>query len=234
MKKTRDPYQNKKRFSYKFAQCVVKLVSHRPKYKFLGEEIGDGPWLMLCNHAGKKSPTKMEVYFPHDYMFWGTYEMTLGLKGTHKYLTTTYYHQKRHLWKPIAWLIGTIVCPLVNWFYAGMRIIPTYQDGRFMQSIKDSMKILKEGKGLLIFPENSSQGYFDEITSFHPGFVMMLDLALRQGLDLSVYVSFFQRKKNRFVFDKPIKYSQLKEEHPDKDELIEYLRQKMNSLASIE
>ena len=101
----------RKKISFKIARGLVKLLYHRPKMVYLGEEFNDGPFVFLINHCGTKTPPKIECYFPRDYYMWGTYEMTLGLKGVHHYLVHTFYHQKKHWPIVFAWLVGTIFAP---------------------------------------------------------------------------------------------------------------------------
>ena len=99
--------KNRKKFSFKLASFINHILVHRPKVKFLGEEFPDEPIILLANHVGKKTPVKIELYYPRDFRMWGTHEMTEGFKAVHKYLTTTYYHQKKHLPKWLAYIVGT-------------------------------------------------------------------------------------------------------------------------------
>ena len=210
----------------------MKILYPKPKVLFLGEEFNEGPFLFLINHCGTKTPPKIECYFPRDFYMWGTYEMTLGLKKVHKYLTYTFYYKKKKWPRVIAYIVGTIFSPFAYMFYQGMRIIPTYQDSRFMGTIKNTFKVINEGKAVVIYPEDSNEGYKDQIEKFFNGYLTLCELAKRKGIDLPIYVAYYNRKKNKIVIEKPILYSTLINEYNDHDKISEVLRTKMNNLIN--
>ena len=231
--KKRDYLKNRKRFSFKFARFVVKILYHRPKFIYLDEEIPDGPFLFIVNHAGSNVPTRIECYFPKDFMMWGTHEMAEGWKAVKYYLIHTYYHQKKKFPLFFAYLIGFIFSPFANMFHRGMRLIPTYTDARFIQTIKESVRTLENNKGIVIYPEDSSEGYKEEIERFFNGFLMLSEAAKRKGIDLPIYVSYYIKKKKTFIVDKRVYFSALEKEfNGDKNAIAEHLRKRMNELAN--
>ena len=222
----------RKKFSFKLGRGIVKVLYHRPKMVFLGEEFNDGPFLFLVNHCGTKVPPKIECYFPRDCYMWGTYEMTLGVKSIQHYLVHTFYHQKKKWPLVFATIVGTIFAPFANMFYQGMRVIPTYRDSRFVLSIKNSINAIKDGKPIVIYPEDSTSGYKDKIERFFNGYLTFCKLALRVGYDLPIYVGYYNRKKNCIFIDKAILYTDLLKQYNDDNEISEALRMRMNSLIN--
>ena len=225
----------RKSFSFRFSNLIVRLIVRRPKIIFLGKVFPENePYYFLVNHCGKKSPLKIDSYFKNDLRMWGTYEMTLGFKSVRKYLITTYYHEKRHLPKFFAWIVGTIVSPFVAGYYKGMRIIPTYQDMRFVTTLNETIDSVKNNRCIVIFPEDSSKGYKKELPHFFNGCVMSLDKILKRGYDLDIYVGYLIKKKNTFVIMDPIKFSKLKKEFNNYDDMSKNLRTMMNSLVDFD
>ena len=51
--------------------------------------------------------------------------------------------------------------------------MPTYTDARFAKTLRYSMSVLEQGSTVMIYPENSNDGYKDVLTEFFPGFVML-------------------------------------------------------------
>ncbi|MBO4667636.1 MAG: hypothetical protein J5666_05885 [Bacilli bacterium] len=225
--------RSRKKVSFKIARFLVKLLYHKPKMIFLGEKFNDGPFLFLINHCGTKTPPKIECYFERDFYMWGTYEMTQGLKAVHHYLVHTFYHQKKKWPLFFAALVGTIFSPFAYMFYQGMRIIPTYHDSRFLSSIKNSLRVLNDNKVIVIYPEDSNDGYKDKIEKFFNGYLTLCDIAKRKGLDLPIYVAYYNRKKNKIIIDNPVYYSSLCNTYSNQDEISEVLRNKMNDLINI-
>ena len=80
---------------------------------------------------------------------------------------------------------------------------------RFRSTINETLNAINDEQNIVIFPENSSIGYLDELSGFHSGFCLFLDNALKKGIDLPIYVAYFQRKTKKYIFDKKIMYSEL-------------------------
>lgn len=223
----------RKKFSFKFAKALVHILYPRPKFVYLGETFQEEPFIFLVNHVGSNVPTRVELYFPHDFYMWGTYEMTINLKGVQKYLIHTYYHQKKKVPLFFAAIIGTIFAPFARMFYKGMHLIPTYPDERSMNSLIQSLRVMKDNNAIVIYPEDSSDGYKDEIQKVFNGCLYLAEACKRKGYDIPIYVSYYQKKKKTFIIDKPILFSVLDKEYDgDKDAISEALRIRMNSLRT--
>ena len=225
--------KNRKRFSFKFTKFISFIINRKPKVVFTEEPLPDEPVIILSNHVARKAPSKFELYYPRDLRMWGTHEMTEGIKEVRKYLVHTYFYRKKHYPKFLAAIVGTLLSPLLNSFYKGARLIPTYDDVRFLTTIKYSLKAFFEGKDIVIFPEDSSNGYFDEIKHIFSGFLSLLDALARKGKDAIVYVTYYIKKKNVFVYSKRFLFSELKKQFETFDNIAEYLRIVMNSLSKI-
>ena len=50
---------------------------------------------------------------------------------------------------------------------------------------------------------------------------------------MPIYVSYLRPKDNTYVYEKPILYSELKKQIPDKHEMAKYLLDKANSLGKV-
>ena len=224
--------KNRKNIFFRISKFINFVMNRKPKWVFVGEEFPNEPIMLLSNHVGKKAPVKIELYYARDFRMWGTHEMTEGFKAVHKYMRTTYYHEKHHLPKWFACIVASIAAPFANAFYKGMRLIPTYKDYRFIKTTKLSIKAYQDGQDIVIYPEDSSAGYKDKLEYFFSGFVSLLETMFRRGTDMPVFVAYYQKKKNTFVVSKGMRYSQIKETYgSDFDEIAKALRQIMNNLA---
>jgi len=214
-------------------KCFLKLFVPKPKFVYLGESITK-PSIILSNHVGASAPVKYELYFKENFRFWGTYEMNSGLKSVYKYLSTVYFHQKKHKGKFVSKLIAFFACPFANLFYKGLNLISTYKDHRFKNTIKESIKTIQNGQNLIIFPEDSSKGYFDNLTQFFAGFVVLAKMFYKKGIDLPIFVSYYRKKDKTFVIDKPINFSDLVKTRLNKYEIAKMLCNRANALATID
>ena len=203
----------------------------RPEFVYLGEKPAEGS-IILSNHVGTEAPMSLEIYADFPIRMWGTHEMNSGLRKLYRYQTKVYYHEKKHWNIHAARLFCILAAPLTNIFYKGLNLISTYQDYRLKNTLNESLATIRDKKeNIVIFPENSSQGYRDELLGFHGGFALLGEYLLRYGIDAPIYVSYFKRKEKKYIFSAPIPFSSLKAMHLDRKQIADYLLQKCNELG---
>jgi hypothetical protein len=209
---------------------VLKLFIKKPNTIFLGN-LPSQNTVILSNHVGTSAPLKLELYYPHQIRFWGAHQMNSGLVSLYKYQSYVFYHKKKG-WSLLgARLFCLLAAPLTYMFYKGLNLISTYQDTRFRTTLKQSMEVLNNQQNIVIFPEDSKYGYQDELIGFHPGFVLLLETAIKQNKDLNVVVAYLNKKENVFIFDKPILASTLFEKYTSKEQIAQALNNRCNQLG---
>ncbi len=231
-KKTKKFRQDRKLW-FRIFKGILRIRYRRPKFIYLGDKPTSQS-IILSNHIGARVPLTLEMYADFPIRFWGTHEMNTGLKNTYRYLTRTYYHGKKGWNIHLARLFCLLASPLTNMFYRGLRLISTYQDYRLRTTIQESLAAIENRGNIVVFPENSSEGYFDELKEFYPGFILFCERALRRGYDLPIYASYLRRKTNTFMFDKPIMFSELKKMHANKYDMTKYLLDRTNELGKMD
>lgn len=218
---------------FNFFKSFLKIFVRKPKFVFLGEKFTENA-IYLSNHCGAKVPLALELYFPIQFRYWGTYEMNSSYSERFKYLYNIYFHQKKHICKFLSFIIAIFATPVLTMFYKGLNLISTYPDGRVYKTIKTSVNVLtKDKKSLIIFPENSSDGYHDTLKEFHPGFISIADICLRKGTDLPIYLMYYQKKKRTFIVDKPVMTSEILKDKSKADEIAEKFKVRCNELGQI-
>lgn len=219
-----------RRWHMKPLRGLLKIFIRKPKVLYLGEPIEEQS-IILSNHVGSSGPLTLECYFKDQpFRFWGTYEMNGNLKMVYKYLSEVFYHQKKGWNLTLAKMFCLIAAPLVKMFYAGLNLISTYPDMRFKGTLQESKKTLKSGQSLIIFPEDSSKGYFDELTSFYSGFAVFANMLYKKGVDLPIYASYLNRKTRVYVVSEKMMFSELIKDGFDREELAKRMLDKVNGL----
>ena len=226
------PKQKRKGY-FELMKKMMKGRYKQPKFVYLGEEIKT-PTIILSNHEGTDAPMALEIYWQNPVRMWGAHEMNSGLIKMYKYQSRIYYHEKKHWNLFLARLFCLVASPLTNLFYSGLDLISTYKDGRFIKTIRETIDALKDGNNIVIFPEDSENGYLKELQGFHAGFVLLCEQCLKNGIDVPVCVTYFRKEENIYVFDQPIKYSELKEKYQTREEIAKTLCNRCNELGSIE
>ena len=220
---------------FSFVKGILRIFVRRPRFIYLGKHIekSDEPSIILSNHVGASAPVLYELYFDAPFRFWGTYEMNSGIIEVYKYLSKIYLYKKKHFPRFLSKLIAFFICPFVNIFYKGLNLISTYKDHRFRQTLTESLKTMENNQNLIIFPEDSSDGYHVKLKSFFSGFAVFANLMLKTGKDVLIFCSYYRKKDRTFIIDKPIPFSALCGKNFDREKISSEMCKKVNSLYDV-
>lgn len=232
MAKKENKTVQKRKWWFQLLKKMMKGRYKRPTFVYLGEKFGNGG-LILSNHEGTDAPLSLEMYCDKPLRIWGTHEMNSGVVQMYKYQTKVYYHEKKGWNLHLARLFCLLASPLTNLFYKGLNLISTYRDGRFMTTIRQSVDALKNGDNIVIFPEDSTNGYLEKLEGFHLGFVALAEVCKKKGMDLKIYVTYFRKKDLVYVVDKPVLYSELTKNGETKEQVAEKLLARCNELGQM-
>lgn len=222
----------RRKWWFRIIRTITKIRYKKIDFRYLGEELSYGG-IVLANHEGTDSPMSFEIYSKKPLRFWGAYQMNSGLKKLYSYQTKVYYHEKKHWSLFGARLFCLLASPLTNLFYKGLDVISTYPDSRFRTTMKESINAIKDGYNIVVFPENSEEGYKVKLDGFHEGILLFAETAYKQGIDLPIFVSYFNKKKKVCLLDAPVKYSELKATGLSRKELAEKLCSRCNELGEM-
>ena len=226
-------FKQKRKLWYRGLKTIMKIRYKQPKFVYLADKPTKGS-IILSNHEGTDAPMSLEIYADFPVRMWGTSEMNSGLKNLYAYQTKVYYHEKKH-WNLFgARIFCLLASPLTNLFYSGLNLISTYKDGRLKTTIKQSIEAIKNGENIVIFPEDSKDGYLPELKSFYLGFALLAEKCLKENIDVPIYVAYYKIKENIYVFGESILYSKLKEICANREEIANYLLNKCNELGKID
>ncbi len=219
---------------FKLYKAFIKLFKKKVKYYYLGDKF-DKSSLILSNHESTKGPLAWEFYCDKKVRFLGNEEMNSGLLRMYKYQTRVYYHEKKHWDLFLARLFCLLATPLTWLFYSGLHLISIRDGAALRRTINAAYISLNDFKeNLVIFPEDSTKGYLEELEGFKHGFLLICEYAYKKGLDLDVVVAYYQRKNNLCVVDSPIKYSTLLSKYQTRDKIAEALKDRCNELGKMQ
>ena len=216
---------------YKPFRLIMKMFFKKPKQIInLAGDIEDKS-IILANHSAKSGPPALDLYFPKKTVKWGAYEMFGNYRMRRKYLKDILYIKKCGA-KPFkASLMATIIAPFNLMVYKGMWCLPSFPDMRLTKTLRYSNMALEANIPVMIYPENSYEGYKDVLTEFFPGFVMLSDKYYKDhNVDLHVYPVYYSIKKRILAIDKPMYVQKMKEEGLSRDEICEKFCNAVNNL----
>lgn len=231
---TEKPVLVKKRKKwFQVLKNIMKIKYKKTQFIYLGEPFTNGG-IILSNHEGTEAPMSLEIWNDAPVRMWGAHEMNSGVVKTYKYQSRVYYHEKKHWNLHLARLFCLIASPLTSMFYCGLNLISTYKDSRLLKTIRESIEALKEGHNIVIYPENSENGYLAELEGFHAGFVVLAETCLKRGMDIPVFITYYKKATNQYIIDAPVNYSQIKEKYVTKEEITKALCSRCNELGKME
>lgn len=222
---------NERKPFFKIVKKALKIFIKKPEFQVEEESLEDGS-IYICNHVGSTVPLKLELHFNRPFKFWGTYEMTFSFKERWNYLAYTYFHKKKHnpLW--IAKVKATFANPFVGMFYKGMQLIPTYRDFRLLHTIKYSLNYLEQKKNIVIFPENSSDGYHDTLTEYFAGFLLLAKkYKEKTNRNIKIYNMYYRKSDNKLLFDREVTAEDIINDKRDIRLIAEDFKNRANQLA---
>lgn len=221
---------SRKQPCFKFFKPFWKMIFKRPNVINLAGEIADKA-IVVSNHSAKSGPPCLELYYPKFTAKWGAYQMLGDFKSRYRYLRDVLYIQKLHK-KPFGSTIKAAIMGVLSpMVYKAMKMMPSYPDGRLMSTIKDSCKILDAGMSVMVFPEDSNDGYYDMLTQCFPGFVMLAEKYYRAtGEDVPVYPVHYHVKKRVLVIGKPIYVQDLVKQGLDRYQIADVYCKAINKL----
>lgn len=231
IKKITSPKENR-RLWFRGFKKFLRLTGRykKPEFIYLGKEFDYGG-LIISNHEGTDAPLSLELHTDKPLRMWGASEMNSGLIPMYKYQSRVYYHEKKHWNLFLARLFCLIASPLTNLFYKGLNLISTYRDARFVKTIRESFEAVQAGENIVVFPEDSTNGYLDQLEGFHLGFVMFAEICHKRGIDLPIYVTYFKKKELKYIVDAPVYYSTLAEGGRTRAEIAKILLDRCNELG---
>ncbi|MBQ1280862.1 MAG: hypothetical protein IIY16_01280, partial [Oscillospiraceae bacterium] len=157
--------QQDRKWWFKLLKKLMKGRYKRPEFIYLGKKF-DKSAIILSNHEGTDAPLSLELYCDQPIRMWGAAEMNSGLIPMYQYQTKVYYHEKKHWNLHLARAFCLLASPLTNIFYKGLNLISTYHDTRFRKTLRESIEALEAGESIVIFPEDSKNGYLAELEGF--------------------------------------------------------------------
>lgn len=215
---------------YSAFKLFMRMIFRRPKIINLAGNI-EKKSIILANHSNKSGPPCFDLFFPNKCVKWAAHEMFGNYKSRRTYLRDILYLKKCKASRARAVIMSTLFASVSQFVYKGMKMMPTYTDMRLSKTIKNSISCIDNDISVMVFPEDSNDGYKEVLTDFFPGFVLLADRYYKQkGEDLPIYPVYLHVKKRVMVIGKPIYMQELVAKGMDKFQIAKFYCDKVNEL----
>ena len=143
--------EKKTSWIYKIICWLVGLFT--PRYRVLGgENLPDGPCVIVGNHSQMLGPIAGELHMPGKPWIWCAGEM-MKWKEVHAYAYEDFWSGKPGTVRWFYRLLSYLITPLCVCVFNNARTVPVYHDTRLITAYRPSIELLQQGRSLLIFPE---------------------------------------------------------------------------------
>lgn len=185
----------------------------------------DEPCVFVCSHVGAMGPIHMSINFPlcEQVAIWCNFQV-LDRKECAEYVRHDFW------WKPESKLaplysatIPHVAAAVLPPVLGSAPTIPVYHDARVMTTMRQSIKALREGKHVVIFPEKPS-GYGEYDQRINTGWLNLCVMYYRMtGRNLRLWPVYIDLKEHVFRVAAPVMYDGEKPLAEQEDALAEVL-----------
>ena len=130
---------------------------------------GDEPVIMVANHVGSFGPVSVITSLPLRMFPWVAHEVTDLATVAHR-IQVEFLEQELHLRPPVSTYIGRIIGRICVALMKDIGAIPVYQKSkRIRTTVEMSVRLLEQGKNILVFAEDSTRKINDVLCEFCTG-----------------------------------------------------------------
>ena len=214
---------------FRITRWLVKLFYPVPTLEGL-EHLPDGPCVIVGNHAQMNGPITAELYIPGDRAIWCNAEM-MHLKEVPDYAFTDFWSQKPAFIRWFFRLLSYVIAPLSVCIFNNAHCIGVYRDARIMSTLRETLKRLKDGARIVIFPETDPK-VSNILYSFQEHFIDLARLYGHQtGEKLAFVPMYVAPRLKKLFFGAPIYYDPKADPNAERERVRDELMQAITDIA---
>lgn len=205
-----------------------------PKHNIIGIEnvLAGTPGVFICNHVESYAPIVMELFFPLKFRPWVIYN-NFYFKLCADYLEKDFISTELKLRRPFSRWLSYIIAPFCIQAMRSVEGIPVFRGKIIISETFDlSVAAIEKGYNIVIFPENKTKNYSENINDFDSGFVHLAKLyGTKTGKTLPFYPVFVDKAGKSITIGKSIEFPSISDFNKNRSWILAYLRDTINELA---
>ena len=140
--------------AYRALKAVVKALF--PKMQVEGlENIPEGGAVIVGNNAHAYGPIGVELFLGGSRYTWCAAEM-MSLKEVPPYAFQDFWSMKPRYTHLFYRILSYLIAPLCVLVFNSANTVPVYRDARVMITFRRTLRLLREGNSIVIFPEHNA------------------------------------------------------------------------------
>ena len=201
------------------------------KMKVVGlENLPEKNAIIVGNHTQMNGPICGELFMPENCYTWCAGEM-MHLKEVPAYAFSDFWSQKPKCLQPFYRFLSYLIAPLAACIFTNARTIAVYRDMRIMSTFKETLKMLENGRNVLIFPEKDEK-YNNILYTFQENFIDVAKLYYKKtGISLTFVPMYIAPKLNSMYIGKGIRFESINKIEEERKRISDYLSDEITKIA---
>ena len=193
------------------------------------EDLPEGGLVIVGNHAQVHGPIGSELFLGENRYTWCIGEM-MSFKEVPAYAYKDFWSQKPRSVRWIFKIASYLIAPIAVFILNNANTIPVYHDARVMVTFRQTLRLLREGARIVIFPERDAP-YNNIVCEFQDKFV---DLGkMYYGMtqkDLAFVPMYTAPKLKKMVLGAPVYY---RHDQPAEEERARICREMQEAITDL-
>lgn len=193
------------------------------------ENLPEEAAIVVGNHSQMHGPIAAQLYFPGKKAIWCAGEM-MHLHDVPDYAYQDFWSGKPLLQRPFYRLLSYIIAPLSVCVFNSADTVGVYRDSRIINTFKNTVRKLKDGTKILIFPE-TYKPYNQILCGFQENFVDVARLYYKQtGIEVPFVPLYLAPNLKTMFIGKPVRFCH---DHPMEEERRRITEAMMEEITAI-
>ena len=194
------------------------------------ENLPEENAIIVGNHTQMNGPIAGELFLPENCYTWCAGQM-MNLKEVPKYAFDDFWSQKSKWTQPLYKALSYMIAPLCVCIFNNARTIAVYRDMRIMSTFKESIKMLKDGANILIFPEKDEK-YNNILYKFQENFIDIAKLYYKKtGIALTFVPMYIAPRLKKMYIGKGIIFNGENSIEDERKRISAYLADEITDIA---
>lgn len=228
-KELRKMVKKKTSWCYRSLRRLVKLIYGN--IEIIGmENLPEKDAVLVGNHTQMNGPIVGEIFMPENSYIWCAGQM-MNRKEVPEYAFTDFWSQKPKWTLPFYRMLSHAIAPLASFIFNNARTIAVYHDMRIAATFKETIKMLKNGANMIIFPEKDEKRN-NIIYQFQDKFVDVARFYYKKtGIRLTFVPMYVAPKLKKVYIGQGIRYDNKNSAEEERSRVCEYLADEITKIA---
>lgn len=214
---------------FRFCRFFVRLFYGKTDLVGL-ENLPPENAIIVANHAQMNGPIVGELFLPDNCYIWCAGQM-MHLREVPAYAFGDFWSQKPRWTQPFYRLLSYLIAPLSSCIFNNARTVAVYHDRRVISTFRETVRLLADGKNILIFPEKDEK-HNNILYAFQEKFVDVATLYTKKtGKPLCFVPMYIAPALKKAYIGRPTLFDSQNDIRDERRRITAYLSEEITDMA---